>query len=524
MPLTKVSYSMIDGAFANVLDFGAVGDGVTNDTAAIQAAIASIRTNPVQILDTIGGSLITVYTSGTVYFPKGVYLISPDALQISQDIGLKFAGNGSRRTNNAEYGASTLLVSATSTGFAVQAYRNGGRGLTIEDMDICYNGSFTGSLVDVDDVPGLTMNRCYVGTYGITGATRQVTAAACIRSTYDEFMCFNNCVFNGAQLGWWIDNVRTFNANTFGGSVTKFDSCVFYDFAVNQIYSNGTRTKIGMNFVNCAFNPISVAPSSSSINVDNVDGFNLTGCIFNVSVGFPPASQWLRATNCTGSITGNVFGDLAPSALLSGFLNISGNQFAGTAGPTLTGGVITGSSNEFSKGSGWLLSSPPFALSIDIGPDNFKSPVTYSYDIPADNALFSGRINYNTENDASVNKFRNTSERIAVIGTSDRLIATSASPVTLSILETGNTYLATGGSAQAFTLPSPIPGTRLSVSKVSNQNLSVTCAGGTNFYGVGSTYPTVATLTGAAMGTLELEAYSTIGWVVKSLVDSWSFT
>jgi hypothetical protein len=124
--------------------------------------------------------------------------------------------------------------------------------------------------------------------YGITGSTRQTTAAACIRSTYDEFMTFDGCVFNGAQLGWWIDNARTFAGNTFGGSVTKFDNCVFYDFAVNQVYSDGARTKIGMNFVNCAFNPISVAPSSSSVNVDNVDGFNLTGCIFNVSVGFPP--------------------------------------------------------------------------------------------------------------------------------------------------------------------------------------------------------------------------------------------
>src|SRR5574343_1677 len=39
MSLTKVSYSMIDGAPVNVLDFGAVCDGATDDTAAVQAAI-----------------------------------------------------------------------------------------------------------------------------------------------------------------------------------------------------------------------------------------------------------------------------------------------------------------------------------------------------------------------------------------------------------------------------------------------------------------------------------------------------
>lgn len=54
MSLTKVSYSMITGAPVNVKDFGAVGDGVTNDTAAIQAAFAQ---------------------SSSVYFPAGAYVL-----------------------------------------------------------------------------------------------------------------------------------------------------------------------------------------------------------------------------------------------------------------------------------------------------------------------------------------------------------------------------------------------------------------------------------------------------------------
>jgi hypothetical protein len=41
MALTKVSYSLITGSPINVRDYGAVGDGVTDDTNAFVAAVAA---------------------------------------------------------------------------------------------------------------------------------------------------------------------------------------------------------------------------------------------------------------------------------------------------------------------------------------------------------------------------------------------------------------------------------------------------------------------------------------------------
>ena len=60
MALTKATCSMIDGAVVNIKDFGAVGDGIADDSAAIQAAIDS-NTSFIQ-----------------VYMPPGTYrLASP---------------------------------------------------------------------------------------------------------------------------------------------------------------------------------------------------------------------------------------------------------------------------------------------------------------------------------------------------------------------------------------------------------------------------------------------------------------
>jgi len=60
MALTRVSNSMIDGAIVNVKDFGAVCDGVTDDTAAVQAAIDYCLT----VVDPQGRPLKSLEISG----------------------------------------------------------------------------------------------------------------------------------------------------------------------------------------------------------------------------------------------------------------------------------------------------------------------------------------------------------------------------------------------------------------------------------------------------------------------------
>lgn len=85
MTLTKVSFSMLDGAPINVKDFGAVGDGITNDTAAIQAAI-----NSVQFYYPMPTTV--AQTGGHIYFPRGIYLV--DGLTIENTVANNGYTNG----------------------------------------------------------------------------------------------------------------------------------------------------------------------------------------------------------------------------------------------------------------------------------------------------------------------------------------------------------------------------------------------------------------------------------------------
>jgi hypothetical protein len=83
MSLTKATYSMINGACANILDFGADPTGVADSTTAVQAAIDSVVS--------AGG-----VNGGQVYFPSGIYKIT-STVTISTN-GVHLIGDGTSAT------------------------------------------------------------------------------------------------------------------------------------------------------------------------------------------------------------------------------------------------------------------------------------------------------------------------------------------------------------------------------------------------------------------------------------------
>jgi hypothetical protein len=95
MALTKVHDRMIQGSPANIQDFGAVGDGVTDDTVAIQAAIASninvfFPAGTYKITDTlvIRSGCIWSGEAGTLIFKTNIGSAINDTSGINNDFWL----------------------------------------------------------------------------------------------------------------------------------------------------------------------------------------------------------------------------------------------------------------------------------------------------------------------------------------------------------------------------------------------------------------------------------------------------
>jgi hypothetical protein len=89
MSLTKVTFSMVQDAWINVKNFGAKGDGVTDDWAAIQAAIDT------SIVAGVAAPFTGMLGNGsTIYFPTGRYRIS-QTITIPNGVIVKGAGRQS---------------------------------------------------------------------------------------------------------------------------------------------------------------------------------------------------------------------------------------------------------------------------------------------------------------------------------------------------------------------------------------------------------------------------------------------
>jgi len=279
MSLTKVSFSMIEGAVTNVLNFGAVGDGVTDDSAAIQAAINYTYTKP----NNVGGFQL----GGVVFFPKGRYLVK-STINLPIGITIKGEPSGLAATNNitgfssgSQIQVSTTLA-ANAEGFCPAFTLSNGGPITIQDIAI--NGTL-----------GVTQScALYVGN--------------------------GSASVPGLSQGHF-SNLRLVGFNSvFAGA--KFFDCTFYDCGFeSNVY--GFRFTTGafqavndLKFVGCIF----FGGTSALMQIDVgalVTGVVMTGCIFQDDVGVNMNGFNVLGTLNHVSITGCYFKGASGSSVFS---------------------------------------------------------------------------------------------------------------------------------------------------------------------------------------------------------------
>lgn len=318
MSLTKASYSMITGAPVNVKDFGATGDGTTDDTAAIQAAI-NFCTN----LSNRRQTLYFPAPNAALYYKTTAPLVVNGRLNI--------VGDG-------EFTTTIFAVGLTAGQFILDfdnlvvdnVYFGGLQNITIRSNDAAPNG------IRLKNTSYWTLKnvRLYDLAVGI-----YITGTQCFSNFFEQVTHYEISgysvqfdAFTGGGQYQFLGCTFTGNDGLVVTSTAATDSLALYNCNFEQcdttdIYINGTVQ--GLTISGCRSEglngPVSflIDPASGKF----VRGISITSCFWATDSGNAYAVQ---IGGSGGDIKGfNISGNYAGYIGQLGFVNLNG---AGEAG------------------------------------------------------------------------------------------------------------------------------------------------------------------------------------------------
>lgn len=313
MTLTKATYSMINGAPLNVLDFGAVGDGVADDTTALQTAITSAFNNKI----------------GTVYLPAGTYKVTKPLYLWGSDnyvrSGVQLVGEGIdstviKKTGNGTtadgswYGAIDAIVILTPFPAPVSVTPvTGTYNTAIIDMSIVGDStSFNDYGIYTKDAFGqVKMERLCV-----------INTDTCFRTDGNMFLSsFRNISLHPATDGFWMGasgtSIDLTDVFVLGGAGVGFNLQALYSTA-NAIAVEGfTGTPVQLRFSNWTINGLGVeCAAATGAAVVVLNGSNI---VLNTPLILAP-NAFLCGDGCKMMINGAQVGDEFAPAARTGYL------------------------------------------------------------------------------------------------------------------------------------------------------------------------------------------------------------
>ena len=356
MSLTKVSNSMISGASFNVVDYGAVGDGSTDNTTAIQNAM-------------------TAAGSGTLLFPDGVFNISG---VLTVPLGLKIQGTyrlGQNGNVSGNTGGTKIVQTGTGTTVAptigtVFGDATGNYGLTVGNA----TGMAVGTVITIAGagVNGTTLYSKIAAITGVTitldslWTTYVLSAAVNVKTGVNIFELHNTGYDNaGTQIdilgnafeGLWLSGgYDQISAKNGGVWVTLRDitfsgpsrSGVFFAGFVQQWFARDIEMNggpYGWLYGGAGSSYTQGLFDKNTFQNIYLTGQNINGAYLMLLTGTGQASNWINLTvnSCVqeGFVLGGGFSDCQ-------FLGIAteSNGYTGSAPTAPTTGSITAASTS----------------------------------------------------------------------------------------------------------------------------------------------------------------------------------
>jgi hypothetical protein len=292
MALTKVTYAMIEGASVNVFDYGAVGDGTTDDSAAIQAATTAAAA-----------------INAAVVFSGGTYKLQSF---ISLPSNTYWIGQG-----NAKIFLSPTMTTGTSFGGAARAiYGRIASNIKLENIEFYSTNVGVTKVISIafDQVTGLQIKNCVFRDFGDAVYAAQGVVIFDSSEIIITDSVFDSCTSDGAALSNDCFNFRVYDNQFTNNGDWGFAVTINCNDGViaNNLILNNTSTGTGSDRCqNIAFIGNNIQNNEHGIRVTEfaTDAFENKNIVItgNNIINSDVAGISIEKTVATGnvSITGN---------------------------------------------------------------------------------------------------------------------------------------------------------------------------------------------------------------------------
>lgn len=315
MSLTKVFYAMINGAPVTPQDYGAVGDGVANDTAALQAMFATNK--PWYIPYTDGGYLV-----------NGI--LAPKASGLCEGFLL------------ADTGYASVVVNITGLGYQPNT--------KITGLEVRCKSARTANSVGIRvNTPQIVLDRCKTTAfdYGIQVWSYSIALMNC-----NANLCNTNLSAYAPAANSEINDLKIF-----GGS---YDSAVQYSCRIGDPRFATTVPPSELMGTTCTI--IGAAFDAATSTFDRIYGLNIYGCYWEgptsgkaIELG-GAGNNWMRVVDIRGCYFANVSYPIYCNSAIQEL----------TVGPNFYGAIGTQPICAL------------YAVQIDVSPVNYETGVTTS--------------------------------------------------------------------------------------------------------------------------------------------------